>query len=76
MDYLKEIYNQNKRILAALEKNKQWVKWPVVAQLTGWKKEQFRVKRDNGSIEWKRDKKGMWYNIDSVNQIHHKIQTA
>lgn len=71
MDYLKEIYNQNKRILAVLEnKKRQWVKVTVIVKMTGWGHEKLRIARENGSVVWKRDKKGIWYDAASIAEAH------
>ena len=61
--------NRIERLLEALvgeKKKATWVKAHDITQLTGWDNQKMRRMRLAGVLEFKKDKKGWWYDLNSV----------
>lgn len=54
------------------EKKIQWVKASLIIQLTGWDRNRMERARKNGDIEYKRQNKSIWYNLNSLPKIFYK----
>jgi hypothetical protein len=59
-----------------LKDSTKWVKSSVITGMTGWDSQQMRRARLNGSIVWKKDDKGFWYDPSSIAKEHLKKETA
>jgi hypothetical protein len=53
-------------LLLGEKKRAAWVKAGAIMQLTGWGREDMRRMRINGIINWKKDEKGFWYDLNSI----------
>jgi hypothetical protein len=55
------------------KKKKTWVKVGIIQSVTGWDKDQMRVARDNGIVEWRRVKgREIDYCLESIPKIFNK----
>lgn len=76
-----KIVKQNEAILRRLDEiiksQKQWVRASVIQELTGWDGSKMKKVRRDGSLEWKKGEDGtIWYNLNSLNPLFIKKQTA
>lgn len=73
IEYLTERITRLEKKLRDIEKQKSvrrdWVKVTKVVQLTGWTKEQLRSARENEEIEYKKNAKGFFYNLSTLNPL-------
>jgi hypothetical protein len=67
-----ERINQKLTALLTKEKKETWVKSTEIIKLTGWDKERMRQARENGYVKVKRDKKGIFYSLESLPEIFIK----
>jgi hypothetical protein len=49
-----------------------WVKSTVIIKLTGWTYEEMRAARNHTYVSWKKDEKGFWYLLESLNPVFIK----
>lgn len=62
-------FNRNVRYLRERDrKNNTWVKSGTIKRITGWNNEEMRKAREQGLVEWKREK-GIWYLLESIPEI-------
>jgi hypothetical protein len=65
------------RIRRTLDQKKgNWVKVSKVKELTGWSKGRLATARKNKEIEYRKDSKGIFYNIDSLAPVHKILQAV
>jgi hypothetical protein len=77
-EILKELRNFNRNVewlKANANKSKRWVKVGAVIEITGWDFRRLDRARKNHEIEFKKEGRKIFYNLDSIPQIHLK-QTA
>lgn len=77
-EILKELKNFNRNVewlKANANKNKKWVKVGAVIELTGWDFRRLDRARRNNEIEYKKEGRKFFYNLESISKIHLK-QTA
>jgi hypothetical protein len=67
-------FNRNVAWLKAqtLKDTTRWVKVSKIKSLTGWTRNDLKNARRNGSIVFKRDDKGVWYDPSSIAPEHLK----
>lgn len=63
-----EIIRRLTRIERMLSESKKerWVKARIITGLTGWDNNKMRQARNGGAIKWKRDRDGIWYDLNSL----------
>ena len=62
-------------LLQQQKKSETWVKVSSVQELTGWNRDQLRRMRDHGVIVSKKNDKGIWYLLESINPLFLKNRT-